>query len=95
MTADGRLPIDQRRNYKNVFDAIRRISKTEGVTTLWRGVIPTVGFWDMITASLRFKNRLNFYRYFTDLFRIEVKPFAYDIYLHADQPPLSSAHPKM
>eukprot|EP01086_Lenisia_limosa_P009401 TRINITY_DN3279_c0_g1_i1.p1 TRINITY_DN3279_c0_g1~~TRINITY_DN3279_c0_g1_i1.p1 ORF type:complete len:305 (-),score=100.24 TRINITY_DN3279_c0_g1_i1:19-903(-) len=42
MTADGRLPIDQRRNYKNVFDAIRRISKTEGVTTLWRGVIPTI-----------------------------------------------------
>ena len=31
------LPIEQRRNYKNVFDGIYRITKDEGVFTLWRG----------------------------------------------------------
>lgn len=37
MTADGRLPPDQRRNYSNVFNALLRISREEGITTLWRG----------------------------------------------------------
>ena len=36
MTSDGRLPADQRRNYKHVFDALFRISKEEGVPALWR-----------------------------------------------------------
>lgn len=36
MTSDGRLPIDQRRNYKHVFDALYRITKEEGVLALWR-----------------------------------------------------------
>ena len=31
-----RLPIEQRRGYKNVFDALYRMSREEGVTTLWR-----------------------------------------------------------
>ena len=31
MTSDGRLPPEQRRNYKNVFDALIRISREEGV----------------------------------------------------------------
>ncbi|VDM38870.1 unnamed protein product [Toxocara canis] len=42
MCADGRLPADQQRNYKNVFDALIRIVREEGVTTLWRGCGPTV-----------------------------------------------------
>ncbi|XP_013148332.1 PREDICTED: mitochondrial 2-oxoglutarate/malate carrier protein isoform X2 [Papilio polytes] len=42
MTADGRLPKEQRRNYKNVVDAILRIIKEEGVLKLWRGATPTV-----------------------------------------------------
>lgn len=42
MTADGRLPADQRRNYKNVFNALVRITREEGVFTLWRGCTPTV-----------------------------------------------------
>ncbi|GMS93156.1 hypothetical protein PENTCL1PPCAC_15331, partial [Pristionchus entomophagus] len=42
MTGDGRLPIEQRRNYKNAFEAIGRIAREEGVTTLWRGCVPTV-----------------------------------------------------
>lgn len=36
MTSDGRLPVDQRRNYTNVFNALYRISKEEGVLALWR-----------------------------------------------------------
>lgn len=43
MTADGHLPPDQRRNYKHVFDALFRISREEGVHTLWRGAITTMG----------------------------------------------------
>ncbi|CAG9865120.1 unnamed protein product [Phyllotreta striolata] len=43
MTADGRLPANERRNYKNVFDALFRIVREEGVMTLWRGATPTIG----------------------------------------------------
>lgn len=42
MTADGRLPAAERRNYKHAFDAIARIVREEGVLTLWRGWQPTV-----------------------------------------------------
>merc|ERR1711953_390188 len=35
MTSDGTLPVDQRRNYSSVFNALARISREEGVTTLW------------------------------------------------------------
>lgn len=31
-----RLPADQRRGYKNVFNALIRIAQEEGVPTLWR-----------------------------------------------------------
>ncbi|EDO47873.1 predicted protein [Nematostella vectensis] len=41
MTSDGRLPPEQRRGYTNVFNALYRMSKEEGVLTLWRGYIPT------------------------------------------------------
>lgn len=43
MTADGRLPIAQRRGYKSVFDALARVVREEGLATLWRGTLPTVG----------------------------------------------------
>lgn len=43
MTADGRLPVDKRRNYTNVANALVRIVREEGLFTLWRGCIPTVG----------------------------------------------------
>ncbi|KAK6175244.1 hypothetical protein SNE40_013749 [Patella caerulea] len=51
MTSDGRLPIDQRRGYKNVIDALARIVKEEGVLTLWRGCIPTVGRAMVVNAA--------------------------------------------
>lgn len=41
MQADGMKPAAERRGYKNVFDAIGRISREEGVTKLWRGFEPT------------------------------------------------------
>jgi len=40
--SDGSLPVDQRRNYKHVFDAFGRIIKEEGVLTLWRGSGTTI-----------------------------------------------------
>jgi len=42
MSADGMAPPDQRRGYKNVFNALSRIAREEGVATLWRGCTPTV-----------------------------------------------------
>ncbi|KAM7539329.1 hypothetical protein Aperf_G00000059239 [Anoplocephala perfoliata] len=42
MTADGRLPVAQRRNYTNVFNALYRIFKEEGLLALWRGAVPTM-----------------------------------------------------
>lgn len=51
MTADGRLPVAERRGYKNVFDALIRITREEGVLTLWRGVIPTMGRAMVVNAA--------------------------------------------
>jgi solute carrier family 25 oxoglutarate transporter 11 len=42
MQADNQLPVAERRNYKNVFDAFGRIAKEDGVSGLWRGATPTV-----------------------------------------------------
>jgi len=51
MTSDGRLPKEQQRNYKSVFDALGRIVKEEGLTTLWRGAIPTMGRAMVVNAA--------------------------------------------
>ena len=40
--ADGSLPVDQRRNYKNWFDALSKIIKSEGFFNLWKGATPTI-----------------------------------------------------
>lgn len=42
MTSDGRLPKSEQRGYKNVFDALFRVIKEEGILTLWRGCFPTI-----------------------------------------------------
>lgn len=42
MQADSTLPIAERRNYKNVFDAFGRIVKEEGITSCWNGAAPTI-----------------------------------------------------
>ncbi|KAJ9128662.1 hypothetical protein P3X46_034630 [Hevea brasiliensis] len=51
MQADGRLPPAQRRNYKSVIDAITRMAKQEGITSLWRGSSLTVNRAMLVTAS--------------------------------------------
>lgn len=51
MQADGRLPLSQRRNYTSVVDAITRMSKKEGITSLWRGSSLTVNRAMLVTAS--------------------------------------------
>uniref|UniRef100_A0A1A9UXQ8 Mitochondrial 2-oxoglutarate/malate carrier protein n=1 Tax=Glossina austeni TaxID=7395 RepID=A0A1A9UXQ8_GLOAU len=43
MTVDGKLPESERRNYKNVVDALTRIHQEEGIKGLWTGCLPTVG----------------------------------------------------
>jgi len=42
MQSDNNLPINERRNYKNVVDALLRTVKEEGIFTLWRGSTPTI-----------------------------------------------------
>lgn len=51
MTADGRLPIAERRNYNGVFNALIRITREEGLLTLWRGCIPTMGRAMVVNAA--------------------------------------------
>ncbi|XP_065872904.1 mitochondrial uncoupling protein 5-like [Euphorbia lathyris] len=51
MQADGRLPIEQRRNYKSVVDALSQMSKREGVAGLWRGSSLTMNRAMIVTAS--------------------------------------------
>jgi len=51
MTSDGNLPAEQRRNYKSVFDALGRIFREEGLFTLWRGAIPTMGRAMVVNAA--------------------------------------------
>jgi len=49
--ADKRLPVDQRRNYRGLFDCIKRVSSEEGVQTLWRGVQPTVARGAVVSCT--------------------------------------------
>ena len=51
MTADGNLAATEGRNYKSAFDAIFRMARFEGVLTLWRGAIPTMGHAMVVNAA--------------------------------------------
>ncbi|KAH0951918.1 hypothetical protein HN011_002815 [Eciton burchellii] len=51
MTTDGRLPVELQRKYKNVFDALVRIVKEEGLFALWRGSMATVGRAIVVNVS--------------------------------------------
>jgi len=42
MQTDASLPDAEKRNYKNVVDALIRTVKEEGILTLWRGSTPTI-----------------------------------------------------
>lgn len=51
MQGDKMLAAEERRNYSNVLQAIYRIGRTEGVSTLWTGCGPTVLRAAAINAS--------------------------------------------
>eukprot|EP01084_Bolivina_argentea_P125053 221595_1 len=51
MAADSKLPINERRNYKNIFDCVVRIAREEGVLNLWRGATPTVTRATLLSAT--------------------------------------------
>eukprot|EP00922_Rhytidocystis_sp_ex-Travisia-forbesii_P015947 GHVS01023751.1.p2 GENE.GHVS01023751.1~~GHVS01023751.1.p2 ORF type:complete len:306 (-),score=18.73 GHVS01023751.1:276-1193(-) len=42
LQADATLPVEQRRNYSGVFNAMSRTVKEDGILGLWRGSTPTV-----------------------------------------------------
>lgn len=42
MQSDGLKPQAQRSNYKSVFHALTSIARSEGITALWAGAMPTV-----------------------------------------------------
>uniref|UniRef100_A0A1B6FGU0 Mitochondrial carrier protein n=1 Tax=Cuerna arida TaxID=1464854 RepID=A0A1B6FGU0_9HEMI len=42
MTADGKLPVSERRNYKNIFDALKRLAIEEGRKGMFAGLSPTM-----------------------------------------------------
>jgi len=51
MQADGQLRAEIRRNYSHGVDAVVRITREEGVATLWRGCEATIARGAIITAS--------------------------------------------
>ena len=51
MQADGRLPLELRRNYRHGGEALMRVVREEGVFALWRGCAPTVNRAMIVTAS--------------------------------------------
>ena len=59
MQNDAKLPIDQRRNYSHVGEALLRVARTEGVPALWNGVGPNI-----IRAMLMTSGQLASYDFF-------------------------------
>jgi dicarboxylate transporter 10 len=51
MQHDSALPPEQRRNYKNVVDGLIRMSREEGISSLWRGVWPNAGRAVLMTVG--------------------------------------------
>lgn len=51
MQADGKLPLEQQRGYKNVFDGLFRITREEGIFSMFRGCAPNIIRGLMMTAG--------------------------------------------
>ena len=49
--SDNNLPKAERRNYKNVFDALATIAREEGVRGLWTGAVPTIARASVLNCS--------------------------------------------
>eukprot|EP00041_Stephanoeca_diplocostata_P022620 m.541648 g.541648 ORF g.541648 m.541648 type:complete len:228 (+) comp22111_c1_seq4:430-1113(+) len=52
MTADSRLPLDQRKNYKNVFECLFRVAREDGAMAMFTGAGPTVLRAMLLSSSL-------------------------------------------
>lgn len=50
MTTDGRLPVAERRNYRNAIVALVRIVQEEGFLALTKGAVPTMGRAAVVNA---------------------------------------------
>lgn len=50
MQADGRLPLEQRRNYSNVLVGLTRVAREEGVSALYRGVASNIYRASIVTS---------------------------------------------
>lgn len=75
--SDAFLPPEQRRNYKNVFQAFGRVVREEGLRTLWRGSTPTIlramsMNLGMLTTYDEIKERLNKATGTKDAFRTQI-----------------------
>jgi len=51
MQNDMKIPVEQRRNYKHVFDGLRRVAVEEGIATWMKGVSMTSSRAVLMTAS--------------------------------------------
>eukprot|EP01096_Ripella_sp_DP13-Kostka_P006136 TRINITY_DN2176_c0_g1_i1.p1 TRINITY_DN2176_c0_g1~~TRINITY_DN2176_c0_g1_i1.p1 ORF type:complete len:294 (-),score=105.41 TRINITY_DN2176_c0_g1_i1:21-902(-) len=51
MQADGKLPVDQRRNYSNAISGLARMYKEEGLGSWFRGIGPNVNRAMLMTAG--------------------------------------------
>eukprot|EP00933_Yihiella_yeosuensis_P085073 TRINITY_DN99874_c0_g1_i1.p1 TRINITY_DN99874_c0_g1~~TRINITY_DN99874_c0_g1_i1.p1 ORF type:complete len:318 (-),score=78.95 TRINITY_DN99874_c0_g1_i1:143-1096(-) len=52
MQADGKLPEAERRGYRNIFDAVGKIARTEGIASMWKtGVVPNMNRATIITVG--------------------------------------------
>ncbi|KAF2089783.1 mitochondrial carrier [Saccharata proteae CBS 121410] len=51
MQHDAALPLAERRNYRNAFDGLIRMTREEGIKSLWRGVWPNSMRAVLMTAS--------------------------------------------
>uniref|UniRef100_K3WJA2 Mitochondrial 2-oxoglutarate/malate carrier protein n=1 Tax=Globisporangium ultimum (strain ATCC 200006 / CBS 805.95 / DAOM BR144) TaxID=431595 RepID=K3WJA2_GLOUD len=52
MQADSLAKVGERRGYANVLDAIVKMAKSEGVTTLWRGSVPLIARGTAINVGM-------------------------------------------
>ncbi|KAJ2102224.1 hypothetical protein GGI16_003262 [Coemansia sp. S142-1] len=48
---DGSLPVEQRRNYKNAFDGLFRITREDGPRGLFKGAVPNVSRAMLMTGA--------------------------------------------
>lgn len=51
MQSDAALPPEKRRNYRNVFHGLTQMVRSEGVTSLFRGVVPNSARAVLMTTS--------------------------------------------